>query len=77
MALKVCVALTAPAAMAARVSAAVALEWPMEMRTPREVAWAASSVAPGSSGASVIEPHVALGSVDRACRRWRCWERAR
>ncbi len=34
MALKVCVALTAPAAMAARVSAAVAFEWPSETRTP-------------------------------------------
>ena len=54
MALKVCVALTAPAAMAARVSAAVAFEWPSETRTPRAVACAASSTAPGSSGASVI-----------------------
>ena len=54
MALKVWVALTAPAAMAARVSAAVALEWPTETRTPREVACAASSMAPGNSGASVI-----------------------
>ena len=34
MALKVCVALTAPAAMAARVSAAVAFEWPSETRNP-------------------------------------------
>ena len=54
MALNVCVALTAPAAMAARVSAAVAFEWPTEMRTPRRVAWAVNSTAPGNSGASVI-----------------------
>jgi len=38
MALKVCVALVAPASMAARVSAAVALEWPTETRTPSAVA---------------------------------------
>ena len=42
------------AAMAARVSAAVALEWPTEMRTPLAAAWAAKAAAPGSSGASVI-----------------------
>ena len=52
--------------MAARVSAAVAFEWPKETRTPRLVACAASSTAPGNSGANGHQAHVAMGSVDQA-----------
>ena len=66
MALKVCVALVAPAAMAARVSAAVALEWPTETRTPRAVAWAASSDRAGQFGRQRHQAHVALGCVEEA-----------
>ena len=66
MALKVCVALTAPAAMAARVSAAVALEWPSDTRTPRPVAWAVSSDRAGQLGRQRHQAHVALGGVEEA-----------
>ena len=49
--------------MAACVSAAVALEWPTETRTPRAVAWAASSARSGKFRRERHQPHLAFGGI--------------
>ena len=66
MALKVWVALTAPAAMAARVSAAVALEWPTETRTPRAGGVGGEFGCAGQLGSEGHEADVAFGGVEEA-----------
>ncbi len=68
MALKVCVALTAPAAMAARVSAAVAFEWPSETRNPARRSVRGQLDCAGQLWRQRHQPDAALGSLKQTVK---------
>ena len=73
MALKVCVALMAPAAMAARVSAAVALEWPTETRTAACGGVGGEFDGAGQFGRQRHQAHMSMGCVEEAIEGGDVW----